>query len=458
MKKALGVVLVLGGLAAASLPLMNLMLDNPPPAARKQLDAITEPYFKAAAPVLQAKCVHCHAVGTAKPFYANVPIASILIEQDVHAGLSRLDFATKLTGEGEAFSEIELARIEKVLNDSSMPPLRYAALHWKSPLSQQDKEALLAWVQHRRKALYADAGMAPEFASEPVYAIPLQVVLHSGKVSLGNRLFHDTRLSVDNSVSCASCHALNKGGTDQAPVSIGIRGQKGGINSPTVYNAAHNFVQFWDGRAADLKAQAKGPVENPVEMGESWPNVVAKLKQDAGYVQAFRKHYLDGLTEDNVADAIAEFERSLSTPNARFDQYLRGNAKALNKDELAGYQLFKMHCVSCHAGVNLGGLSYEKMGRVHPYFTELAKLTDADLGRFNATKTETDRHFFKVPTLRNIALTGPYFHNAATSDLREAVKIMARHQVGARLNDQELDQITAFLKTLTGEYQGKLLQ
>jgi cytochrome c peroxidase len=217
-------------------------------------------------------------------------------------------------------------------------------------------------------------------------------------------------------------------------------------------------VQFWDGRAADLKAQAKGPVENPVEMGESWSNVVVKLKKDAGYVQAFHKNYPDGLTEDNVADAIAEFERSLSTSNARFDQYLRGNKSALSKDELAGYQLFKTNCVSCHAGVNLGGLSYEKMGRVQPYFTEVARLTDADLGRFNVTKAETDRHFFKVPTLRNIALTGPYFHNGSTSDLREAVKIMAQHQVATRLNDQELDQITAFLKTLTGEYQGKPLQ
>jgi cytochrome c peroxidase len=457
MKKMLGIALLLGGLAALSLPLSNLVFDKPSPQARQQLAAIREPYFRKAAPVLEGKCAHCHAGGTAKPFYANFPVAGSLIERDIRDGLARFDFAGKLTGDGSGFSEIELARLEGVLRDESMPPLRYVALHWKSRLNASDKDALTAWIHHRRLVMRHDPTVPRENAGEVLYPIPETVKLDADKVALGNRLFHDKRLSADNTISCASCHALNKGGTDQSRVSTGIRGQKGGINAPTVYNAVYNFVQFWDGRAADLRTQAHGPVQNPVEMGSRWPQVIDKLSRDPVYVVAFRRHYPSGITGDNIVDAIVEFERSLITPDSRFDQYLRGRREALSRDELAGYALFKNHCATCHAGTNVGGLSYEKMGWRRPYFTDPSRLHKDDFGRFNVTENELDRHYFKVPTLRNVAVTWPYFHNGSTSDLREAVEVMATHQVDQNLTARELDQITAFLKTLTGEYRGKPL-
>lgn len=458
MKNALGIALLLGGLAALSLPLSNLIFDKPSPAVQQRLAVIREPYFRKAAPILEGKCAHCHASGTPKPFYASFPVASGLIEEDIRDGLARLDFADKLKNDGGSFSEIELARLEGVLRDGSMPPLRYTALHWKSRLTARDKDILTAWIHHRRQVMRHDSTVSPEHSGEVLYPIPQTVKLDTDKVALGNRLFHDKRLSADNTLSCASCHALNKGGTDHSRVSTGIRSQKGGINAPTVYNAVYNFVQFWDGRAADLRAQAHGPVQNPIEMGSRWPEVIGKLSQDPAYVAAFKRHYPNGITSDNIVDAIVEFERSLITPDSRFDQYLRGRRDALSKDELAGYELFKNHCATCHAGTNVGGLSYEKMGWRRPYFTkDLAELHKDDFGRFNVTENELDRYYFKVPTLRNIAVTWPYFHNGSTSDLREAVKVMATHQVDQPLTAREIDQITAFLRTLTGKYEGKSL-
>jgi cytochrome c peroxidase len=458
MKRFIILALVLGGMAAISLPLVNLIVEPPETKIQEQLTAIQDPYFKKAAPILQSNCAHCHATGTARPFYASFPLAGRLIEQDILQGLTRFDFSGKLIGAGEGFSPIELARLEHVLQAGTMPPVRYVALHWRANLDNNEKETLLAWIRHSRQMARDHQGSAPNLDGEPLAPIPFQVALNQDKVALGNRLFHDTRLSGDNTLSCASCHALNKGGTDQSRVSTGIAGQKGGINAPTVYNAGFNFVQFWDGRAPNLKEQARGPVANPIEMGAAWPDVVAKLNQDPVYVKAFQSQYPNGLNEDNIVDAIAEFERSLTTPNSRFDRYLQGNRDVLSQDEQAGYQLFKANCASCHAGVNLGGLSYEKMGRHRPYFTNPSAIQREDLGRFNVTHREADKHYFKVPTLRNVAVTWPYFHNGSTSDLREAVRVMARHQVDADLSEREIDQLTAFLKTLTGEFQGKPLQ
>lgn len=458
-KRMFWMLAALGAIAALSLPAANWVADAPDEALTRELATIEDPHFRRAAPVLAANCAHCHATGTARPFYANFPVASDLIGADVTAGLARLDFAGRLKGSGEDFSEIELARLERVLNDGSMPPLRYTALHWRAHLSEQEKQDLLSWVYHRRDQMRQGQGVHPDFSGEPVAPIPQKVDLDPEKVALGNRLFHDTRLSGDNSISCASCHALDKGGTDQSRVSTGILGQQGGINAPTVYNAAYNFVQFWDGRAGNLREQAPGPVQNPIEMGATWPQVIAKLKQDPDYVRAFRKHYpKEGMTGDTIADAIVIFEESLITPDARFDRYLRGERDALGTEEVAGYRLFKTHCASCHAGTNLGGLSFEKMGWRRPYFVDKEKVHTDDFGRFNVTQMEADRHYFKVPTLRNVEVTYPYFHNGSVDDLREAVEVMVRHQTDAKLNDREIDQITAFLRTLTGQYQGQPLK
>ena len=273
------------------------------------------------------------------------------------------------------------------------------------------------------------------------------------------QLFHDRRLSGDDTLNCASCHDLIRGGTDHAKVATGILGQQGPINSPTVYNAMYNLAQFWDGRAKDLQEQAAGPVANPVEMGAQWDEVVEKLKQGPEYRDAFAKLYPEqGLNKTSVTDAIAVFEQSLVTGNSRFDQYLRGNTAMLTGDEMQGYALFKSNCASCHAGPALGGLSYEKMGVKRDYFKlRGGELTDADNGRFNVTKQEKDRHFFKVPVLRNIELTYPYFHDGSVASLADAIRIMGEVQLGKNFSNDEITKLVAFLKTLTGEYKGKSL-
>lgn len=296
-------------------------------------------------------------------------------------------------------------------------------------------------------------------SSEPIQILVAPTDLNPDKVALGEKLYNDVRLSKDNTLSCASCHDLKKGGTDQVPVSIGIHGIKGPINSPTVFNSGLNFVQFWDGRAKDLTEQASGPVNNPKEMGSNWDEVIAKLSKDTAFFEAFKKVYPDGLSGNNMADAIATFEKSLVTINSRFDQYLSGNAQAINDEEKRGYELFKnVGCVSCHMGPNMGGQMYQKMGVVKDYFADRGTpLTDADLGRFNVTHIESDKHFFKIPSLRVAALTAPYFHDASAKTLNEAVVTMAKYQLGRDLTPDETNAIVAFLKSVVGEYNGKAL-
>lgn len=267
-------------------------------------------------------------------------------------------------------------------------------------------------------------------------------------------LYHDTRLSVDGTVSCATCHSLAAGGVDGLPVSTGVNGQQGPINSPTVYNAAYNLAQFWDGRAKDLQDQALGPVENPLEMGDAWPAVVMEISTDEAYQALFAETFGGDISAATITTAIAEFERTLITPNARFDQFLKGDADALTGQEKRGALLFaEIGCMSCHTGSYFGGESYQKVA--DSYFEEQGRaLTDADNGRFNVTGDRADRHSFKVPLLRNVAVTAPYFHDASAPDLESAVRTMAKHQLGAELGAQDIKDIAAFLTTLTGEYKG----
>jgi cytochrome c peroxidase len=300
--------------------------------------------------------------------------------------------------------------------------------------------------------------VAAQFQADALQPLPQAIEADPWKVALGNELYHDVRLSGDNTLSCASCHALDKGGTDQAKSSAGIRGQIGPINSPTVYNAVFNLKQFWDGRAEDLQDQAGGPVENPIEMGAKFEQVVERLQKDAPFVAKFTAVYPDGLNKKNITNAIAEFESTLVTPNSRFDQHLMGKADALTADELDGLRLFRERgCTGCHVGKAIGGQSFERMGRRADYFAARGDLTEVDHGRFNVTKAEADRHNFKVPTLRNVALTYPYFHDGSQQTLEGAVKIMAQYQTDRPFTDHEVTQVVKFLKTLTGEYNGKPL-
>ncbi|WP_017937425.1 cytochrome-c peroxidase [Zestomonas thermotolerans] len=285
-------------------------------------------------------------------------------------------------------------------------------------------------------------------ANEPVQPIAPAQVTNPEKVELGKQLFFDPRLSKSGFISCNSCHNLSMGGSDNLPTSIGHNWQKGPINAPTVLNSSLNLAQFWDGRAADLKEQAGGPIANQKEMASNHVLAVDVLRSIPQYQEAFRKVYkVDEITIDEVTDAIAEFEKTLVTPDSRFDRWLKGDEKAISQTELEGYRLFKsIGCVACHNGPALGGNSFQKMGLVEPYKTDnpaegVAGLTGKDVDRFK----------FKVPTLRNVELTYPYFHDGAYWKLEEAVDVMARLQLGRKLSEDEIGKITAFLKTLTGE-------
>lgn len=277
----------------------------------------------------------------------------------------------------------------------------------------------------------------------------------AAQATLGRRLFFETRLSGDGTLNCATCHDPGHGGAEPRRVSTGIHGQQGPINAPTVLNAANNFVQFWDGRAADLEAQAAGPVANPLEMGASWDTVVATLAADASYQTAFAALYpgdASPVTQDHVTHAIAEYERQLITPG-RFDRFVAGDAGAMTEDERRGYALFtSVGCTSCHTGANVGGTMYQRMGLVRDWFAQVGRpLTAADDGRFNVTHDEADRHRFKVPTLRNVALTAPYFHDGSAATLEDAVRTMGAFQLGRDLSDEQVRLLVAFLGTLTGD-------
>lgn len=436
-------------------PFANLIFFSPP---HQDLNNINDPHFKKAATILATKCVDCHSTNAQLPFYANLPLAKNLIRTDINDGIERFNLDNKLR-KNSKFSELELARLESVLYNNSMSPTRYIILHWNKQFNKEDKQIIKDWIYNLRKLQRAHTGFNGELAGEPIPPLPNNIKLDEAKVVLGKLMFHDKRLSGDGTISCASCHALNKGGTDQAVTSTGIRGQKGPINAPTVYNAVYNHRQFWDGRAADLEEQAGGPVTNPLEMGAEWEKVLAELRKDENLIQTFNASYEDGLNRKNILNAIATFEESLVTPNSRFDNYLRGDQNALTKNELLGYELFKSSCISCHAGQNMGGLSFEKLGVKADYFNTSGRVpNEADMGRYNVTKNIADKHKFKVPTLRNVAQTHPYFHNGSARTLEEAVAVMAKYQTAKKFTPEEINNLAAFLRTLSGEYDGQILE
>jgi len=292
--------------------------------------------------------------------------------------------------------------------------------------------------------------------NEPLKPLEAPKDLDTLKVKLGERLFHDVRLSKDNTLACAGCHNLALGGADNKALSIGIKGGIGAVNSPTVYNSGLLFRQFWDGRAETLSEQVDGPVQAKVEMGSLWPEVIVKLYKDATYPAQFAMVYKekkDAISREHIKDAIAEFERSLVTINSPFDRYLKGDQKAIDEQAKEGYRLFKHYgCASCHQGANVGGNMYQVFGVVDSYFEKQGKITTADKGRFNVTGNPQDMHRFKVPSLRMAALTAPYLHNGKAKTLRDAVDIMFKHQLGRKAPDKDKEAIVHFIKTLVGEH------
>jgi len=294
---------------------------------------------------------------------------------------------------------------------------------------------------------------APKAQSrEPLEALPEVPEVDPKVVALGRRLFHERHLSSDGKVSCSGCHDLGKGGMDSRTHSLGIEGREGIVNAPTVYNAALNFVQFWDGRAATLEEQIGAPITNPIEMGMTWDGVLGFLKADPSYTAAFASTFPDGVTEANFRHAISEFERTLLTKGSPFDRFLRGDEHALSPEARSGYETFKaVGCIACHQGRNVGGNMFQRFGVLGDYFKDRGHVSDADYGRFNVTHNESDRYVFRVPSLRNVERTAPYFHDGSASTLTQAVQVMARYQLGRKLAEDQVASIIAFLKSLSGE-------
>ena len=326
---------------------------------------------------------------------------------------------------------------------------------------------------HLRKSFLAllllgTSAIAPtafaKFVALPEKApVPADNPMTKEKVELGKMLFFDPRLSMDGTVSCNSCHNVMFHGGDGRPVGAGIHGQRGGRGSPTVWNAAFHTVQVWDGRAASLEEQAKGPLVNGVEMGMSSHDfVVERLNKIPGYVSAFKKAFpkeKNPITIDSMARAIASYERTLITPNSPFDKYMRGNKKAMTAQQVRGMKLVdEIGCTSCHTGVNFAGEEAMGVGNYQPFpqipGSKYDKMYDllSDTGRFEVTKNPEDKNKWRVPTWRNVAINAPYFHNGKVKTLDEAVRVMGKTQLDMDLTDTQVQDIVAFLNALTGEF------
>jgi cytochrome c peroxidase len=286
---------------------------------------------------------------------------------------------------------------------------------------------------------------------EPIAPVPVGHPRDPQRVALGRQLFQDARLSGDRGRSCGTCHPLDRGGMDGRVGSPTATDTPNLRNTPTIFNVGLSSYFNWDGVADTLEAHAEIVLTSPSLMNITWPDLLGRLEADAGYADGFRAAYRDGITRANVLDALATFERSLETPNSRFDRYLRGERSALTEAERRGYALFKAYgCVTCHQGVNIGGNMFQRFG-VFPD----RNVPGPDPGRFDVTGVSRDRGVFRVPSLRNVAVTAPYFHDGRAATLEVAVDTMARVQLGRTLHEEEIARIIDFLRTLTGEYQGR---
>lgn len=430
-------------------------------AEKKTLTQAQMQKFSQVSEIVVDKCMACHTRDYDLPFYAKIPGIKEIIEKDFTDGIRAMDLRQELVDVNvdKPVGESTLAKMEWVITNDTMPPAKFTAVHWGSKVSSKDKEIILNWVKETRAAHYATGLAAPKHANEPLQPLPDSLPVNAEKVALGEKLFNDKRLSSDNTVSCESCHAYDKAGTDNKRFSEGVRQQLGDINAPTVYNAVFNVKQFWNGRAADLQEQAGGPPLNPIEMAsQNWDEITAKLSQDPELTAQFTAVYKDGWSGENITNAIAEYEKTLITPNSRFDKWLKGDDSALTAREIEGYQKFKQYrCSSCHVGQSVGGQSFEYMNLKADYFTHRGNPLNSDIGLKAFTNNPNDLYKFKVPNLRNIELTAPYLHDGTVDTLDEAVRIMGVYLSGLEVPQSDRDLIVEFMRTLTGEFQGKPL-
>ncbi len=416
--------------------------------------------FQQVGSILKEKCMACHTKDFELPFYARIPGIKGIIEKDYVDGIRAMDLRVELIdmNKNVPVGESTIAKMEWVVHNNTMPPAKFAAVHWGTSLTDAEKKEILSWVKATRAQYYASKGMAPRHANEPIQMIEA-VPFDAKKAALGEKLFNDKRLSTDDTVSCATCHDFAKAGTDNLRFSEGVRKQVGDINAPTVFNAVYNQAQFWNGRAADLQEQAGGPPLNPIEMASvDWQEIITKLHKDTALTQEFTAEYPAGWTSKNITHAIAEYEKTLITPHSPFDKWLAGDDNAISAEARHGYERFKAYrCASCHVGKALGGKSFEFMNLKKDYFADRGNPLASDAGLKGFTAKEEDVHKFKTPNLRNIELTAPYLHDGTVTSLDDAVRIMGTYLAGIEVSPDDRASIVAFLRTLTGEFEGKTL-
>ena len=408
---------------------------------------------------MQSKCAACHGAST-DTFNPLLNIMSLgMMQRDVEAGQRSFTLESDTAVRS---ASVDLLKMDQVLTRRHMPPLIYRVMHPGTGLTEQD-------VQNLRSLYSKDAADAARYGVIAPAPAPANAQ-EAAKIQLGKLLYNDARLSTTNAVSCASCHDLTKGGTDNLAKSEGVPGadgkpQLGGVNAPTVYNAETNIRQFWDGRAADLKEQAGGPPLNPVEMGyahpEDWNKIAAKLAQSPDMLVLFAAAFGDqGITADTITEAIAAYEKTLRTPNSAFDRYQQGDTTALDEAATAGKLAYEEQgCATCHSGPTLGGQSFEYIN-TYSNMRRLAapsRYPEGAYGLADFTKSPAHKDMFRVPNLRNVALTAPYFHTGTVEKLEDAVRIMIKTQGKGIDTPTEVNNITAFLKAQTGQLNGKPL-
>jgi len=308
---------------------------------------------------------------------------------------------------------------------------------------------VLSWLLQSSNAVFATEAAT----KEPIQPVPSETHLDARKVDLGRRLFADSRLSNGNGVSCVTCHVPDKALTDGLPISRGGPGGPGSTNTPTLYNIGLNTKFNWSGQYMTLEEQTEMVVENPRTMAGNWKEVIATLAADVDLSNAFAQAYEEGITKKNAIDAIVQYEQSLVTPDAPFDAFLKGDRGAISADAAEGYKLFKKHgCVSCHQGVNVGGNMLQVFGIFGT--PDAAAMGSATPGSAQYSGIAEEKPVFRVPPLRNVAMTAPYFHDGSAKTLKDAIETMAGYQLGRSLADDDVKKLEAFLNSLTGKYQG----
>ena len=406
----------------------------------------------------QNGCYSCHSGQDGTPFYAKLPFADPILAH-VEIGTRFWDLRRE---DLENPSEVLLSKLQHSVTSGNMPLVEYKLIHWGTGFNKAEKSLLTEWILSQRQERFATGTACEAYAQHALQPIPGSLATDIRKVTLGRKMYNEARVSLDGTLSCATCHVIDKGGADSrgTRTSEGIYGQFGGINAPTVLNAAFNVEQFWNGRAHTLADQAAGPPVNPVEMGDqTWEQICERLKEDASLVAEFQSIYPEGITQATVTDAIAEYEKTLITPNDRLDQMLKGDENALTEEEKKGLAAFMDNsCAVCHVGKTLGGQSFETLGIYEDYYAAREQsnpdivYNDDDKGLAGFTGDTADLHRFKVPGLRNISKTSPYFHDGTQATIEDAVRAMFRFELGVKeAPESDVASISAFLRTLDGE-------